>query len=190
MINSANRSLSPYLWFILGKVSKEGPRKLHTTYLLLAKNLVPFGKSHFINPMCEVFSDTVDPPCETERSQDQSANLTATSVSKGNKLVEVHLCLDQPWRKDAAITGMLKKHHHSQTKPFSRPSFWWLWLGQSSPRFFLLTSCSKRRLARLCYICIITKRQMVSLFPWGLELCKWRHKNKSSATGGGLLLRI
>lgn len=144
---------------------------MHTTYLLLAKNLVPFGKSHFINPMCEVFSDTVDPPCETERSQDQSANPTATSVSKGNNLVEAHLCLDQPWRKDAAITGMLKKHHHSQTKPFSRPSFWWLRLGHSSPRFFLLTSCSKRlALLHLYYY----QEADVFSFPLGFRIMQMK----------------
>ena len=84
-------------------------------HILLAKNLVPSGKSQLLNPMCDVFSDTVDPPCETERRQDRSANPTATCVSKGNNLVEAHLCLDQPWRKEAAITGMLRKHHHSQT---------------------------------------------------------------------------
>lgn len=98
----------------LGKGFQRSPQEV-AHHILLAKNLVPSGKSQLLNPMCDVFSDTVDPPCETERRQDQSANPIATCVSKGNNLVEAHLCLDQPWRKEAAITGMLRKHHHSQT---------------------------------------------------------------------------
>lgn len=32
------------------------------------------GKSHIINTICEVFSDTVEPPCETEKRKDQPAS--------------------------------------------------------------------------------------------------------------------
>lgn len=35
---------------------------------------MPVGKPQPINSMCEVFSDSVDLPCETERRKDKSAS--------------------------------------------------------------------------------------------------------------------
>lgn len=35
---------------------------------------MPVGKSQTINTMCEVFSDSVKPPCETEKRKDQPAS--------------------------------------------------------------------------------------------------------------------